>query len=279
MEKDFARGPIRFVCCDACHTWNQSPCLTKDSVTAWFDSDDYQQAGANKDGPYLDYASGEEARFLEARARYRRDLRRWLKPGSHVLEVGCATASQLAALKEDGHQVLGIDLSERFAEQARKLYGIEVKAGDFLEFDLPDGTLDAVLMLGTIGNLQDLRRQIQRVHGKLKAGGIFYFNFPAADSWVAKFYGERHWVFAPSAAAFLSTAGCREVLQQLGFEIIRIDNDRQKPTLSKFLGLSGLRQLYPLAKKLRVASWSPPIALPIPGVKVCRARKPFHEGV
>jgi len=133
IEKHMNWGTVRFVQCQNCKTWVQSPQIDKESLKLWYDSIEYQAAGVSKakEGIYLDYMADESQRKMEAQARYKRDLVSILSPGSRILEVGCATGSLLAVMRKEGHHVVGIDLSAKFVQQAKLLYGLDVILGDF----------------------------------------------------------------------------------------------------------------------------------------------------
>jgi SAM-dependent methyltransferase len=272
LEKTFSWGNVRFVQCRQCLSWIQSPQITVESLAAWYDSEDYQAAGADKEGAYLDYASEEDQRRREARARYDRDLASILQPGSTVLEVGCASGSLLSVLRDAGHQVFGIDLSVRFAEQARSLYQIPVEAGDFLSFHWTGIRFDLIMMLGTVSNLQHLERHLEHAAKLLKPAGWLYFNLPVADSWVSKLYGQKYWMFAPSVSNFLTRHGIAQALGRVGFRVAKTRRDRQRPTLSKILGHARLQMLYPMVTRIGMGHVSAPFSLPIPGVAVTWAQ-------
>jgi SAM-dependent methyltransferase len=266
IEKTFAWGNVRFVNCSRCFSWIQSPQVSVESLTSWYDSEDYQSAGASKDGAYLDYASEEQQRRDEARSRFYRDLAPTLKPKSRVLEVGCASGSLLSVLGDAGHEVYGIDLSAKFAEQARCLYGIPVEVGDFLAYHGTNGPFDLVMMLGTVSNLQDAEKHLAHAGRLLKPGGWLYFNMPIANSLVARLYGKNYWMFAPSVTNFFTEQGIRAALDRAGFRIVKVRHDRQMPTVSKLLGHARVQWAYPLAMRLGVTRLTAPFSLPIPGI-------------
>lgn len=66
-----------------------------------------------------------------------------------ILEVGCSTGWLTSKLAEFG-TVVGVDLgAESIRAAAEKLPGIEFKAGDILELDLPSNHFDVVVTLET----------------------------------------------------------------------------------------------------------------------------------
>ena len=225
---------------------------------------------------YVDYSRDESARLIEAKNRFKRCLAPVLPAHARVLEIGCATGSLLAVIKAAGHTVSGVDLSPRFAESAREQYGIDVVAGDFLQTTWPAETHDAVIMLGTISNLQNLEPSLIKIRKLLKADGFLLFNFPYADSFVAKSYGARYWMFTPSVSNFMSVAGCLDVCARAGFSPQCMETDYQQPSLGKLLHHAKLDRLLPDAL-LRRANRPLPFPVPIPAVKIVRAVKRSSE--
>lgn len=273
IEKSYPWGPVRFVACAICRTWIQSPRITTTSLASWFDSREYREGGAvATGGTYLDYGEGEAARRVEARARYERDLHPFLPSRARVLEVGCATGSVLSVLRDAGHVVQGLDLSEEFVKEARRRYGLDARAEDFATFGGEDSAYDAILILGTYPNLPELEVHLSQVRRLLRPRGLLYLNTPIADAFISRLYGSHSWMFKPSVQQFPTARGCRLSLTRAGFELVRFRGDAQMPTLSKVLAHAQLRTFFPLAKSLGLASCAPPFLLPIPGVRVALAR-------
>jgi SAM-dependent methyltransferase len=258
----------------ACGSWLQAPMLTPASLAAWCNSPDYQGSEGKAGVGYADYARDERQRAIEARHRYRRDIAPHLPKHARVLEVGCASGTLLAEIARNGHSVLGCDLSERFAQAARRLHNIDIAVADWLDLDIPDATLDAILLLGTISNLPRLNESLVRARRQLRPGGMLFFNFPAADSLVARLYGSRMWMFTPSVMQFMTQRGIATALDRAGFRIASCGTDRQAPSVGKILGHARLMRLYPVLDRLGLIDAIVPLALPIPGVRAVRAVRP-----
>jgi SAM-dependent methyltransferase len=273
LKKSSQRGELKFIKCRNCGSWIQSPQIATESLKSWYDSDDYQCASSSKNGTYLDYASNEENRKIEAEVRYRQDLASLLPKKIKVLEIGCATGSFLSVLRDEGHDVCGIDLSRRFVEEAKARYHLNVCVTDLLDYSFKPDSFDLVALLGTISNLQDLPKHLQKIKKLLKDDGILYFNFPFCESWISRLYGRRFWMFAPSVSTFFSKKGCRLALENYGLYVEKIRLDRQMPTVSKLLGHGQLKFFYPSAKRLGLTTVASPLPVPVPGVMTCWARK------
>src|SRR5262249_49364100 len=195
-----------------------------------------------------------------------RDIAPHLPKHARVLEVGCASGTLLGEIARHGHSVLGCDLSERFAQSASRLHNIDAAVADWLDLEIPEATLDAILLLGTISNLPRLDESLARARRQLRPGGMLFFNFPAADSLVARLYGSRMWMFTPSVMQFMTRGGMTTALDRAGFRIASWAIDRQAPGFGKILGHAGLMRLYPLFDRLGLIDAAIPLALPIPGV-------------
>ena len=262
-------GDVVFVACGTCGSWCQHPQITPASLAAWYDSDEYQGSARRPGTAYVDYLADEASRSAEARRRYRRDLAPFLPvTGARVLEVGCATGSVLAVIREAGHQVVGIDLSRRFAEAARMLYGLDVRVGDVLEAEWAEGTFDMALLLGTVSNLGDVPGTLSTLRRLLKSGGTLVLNFPNAQSLVARLYGSRFWMFVPSANTFMTERGCRAALANAGFTVRRSRTDRQKPSVAKLVNHARLGALVAWLQRAGLGRASAPFAFPVPGVRI-----------
>lgn len=272
VERNLPQGKVTFRRCGTCGTYIQSPCLTPLSLTTWYNSADYQGGGKTLGAGYLDYARGERQRRAEARQRYRRDLAPYLPPSARVLEIGAASGALLAEVREHGHVPMGCDLSSVFAESAHQHYGLDVSVCDWLDLDIPDSSLDAIILLGTVSNLASLYTSLEKVRRKLKPDGFIFFNFPASDGWPAKLYGRRMWMFTPSVMQFMTCRGMQLVLEKADLQVEWQGMDRQSPTLSKLIGHARLGFLYPLIDRAGLSDAAPPFGVPLPGIVAVRAR-------
>jgi len=271
-------GVIAFKRCEQCNSWCQSPQVSVESIAAWYDSDLYQGSNKQSGRFYANYVADEESRLIEARERWRRDLSYLLpKPGSRVLEVGCATGSLLAVIRDNGHQVNGLDLSSRFAKAAADLHRLEVTVGDVAKANFPAGTFDLVILAGTLPNLHRLADCLRRIHCWLKPGGYFVANFPATDSLTARLYGRSHWMFAPSANTFPSTLGCSTALANAGFSIDSLKKDVQRPSWRKLMTLSRIPFGDRMLALCGLRGRKIPIPISAPGVRIIVAKKPFIQ--
>lgn len=269
VEKQYTYGKIIFCKCYNCNSYLQSPKISFDSLVEWYNSPNYSNAvTTNKiEGPYLDYFADEDLRKVEYQQRYARDLQPILKSKSKVLEIGCATGTFLSVIQDKGHEVYGVDVSDVFVKEAKKLYkNISFQCGDFSDMDLPTDYFDCIILLGTISNLYDIEVNLKKINRILKSNGILYFNIVPSDTYVVRLYGNKHWMFTPSVINFFSKKGINAALERNEFKITKFARDVQLPSLKKIINLSKMHFLVPLFNKLNLLNKSLPIPLPIPGV-------------
>ncbi|MGC2044940.1 MAG: class I SAM-dependent methyltransferase, partial [Pseudolabrys sp.] len=115
-------------------------------------------------------AAGREEFWRRAEFFHEEDLRylRFLIPeGLRVLELGCGIGNTLAGLKPSFG--LGVDFSPAMIEQARRLHpDLQFEVGDVEDPEflasLP-GPFDVILVVDTIGSLDDCQAMFEALHG------------------------------------------------------------------------------------------------------------------
>jgi ubiquinone/menaquinone biosynthesis C-methylase UbiE len=100
---------------------------------------------------------------------------------TRVLDIATGTgkrASKIKEMTELDYDLLGVDLNPEMCEEAKKK-GIEAFCCDWLDVSIKDDDLDIITMLYSFGHIPTSSERIQfleKVHLKLKSGGIFYFD-------------------------------------------------------------------------------------------------------
>jgi 2-polyprenyl-3-methyl-5-hydroxy-6-metoxy-1,4-benzoquinol methylase len=100
----------------------------------------------------------------------------------NVLEIGCATGNFLHALKQNGFEVKGIELSEFAVQYAKKHFGIDILNKPFddalLGNYVAENEFDIVIMGDVLEHFTHPTQALQLVHTILKPGGVAIINLP-----------------------------------------------------------------------------------------------------
>jgi ubiquinone/menaquinone biosynthesis C-methylase UbiE len=100
-----------------------------------------------------------------------------LAPGSRVLDVGGATGVHAAWLAAEGHDVTLVDVVPSHVEAASKVGTFEAVLGDARSLNVPDASVDAVLLLGPLYHLvarEDRMRSLAEARRVLRPGGTIF---------------------------------------------------------------------------------------------------------
>jgi SAM-dependent methyltransferase len=99
--------------------------------------------------------------------------------GAEVLEIGTGTGSLLHYLREAGHCVRGVDISEDLIHAAEKRYGrlpITLSDGRLLPF--PDASFDLVLSFDVFEHIPDSDGHLREVRRILRSNGTYLLMTP-----------------------------------------------------------------------------------------------------
>lgn len=153
-----------------------------------------------------------------------------LRPGDHLLDVGCGWGGMIRYAARRGVRVTGITLS---ADQltyvagliAREKLEADVQHQDFFTFE-PGKRFDGVTMMGVIEDLSDYRRTLRSLERIIARGRRVYLDFAASrarfgtHSFVTRYVwpGTFRMVFMPELV---------EAIRESPFELLQLTNDRR----------------------------------------------------
>jgi SAM-dependent methyltransferase len=112
-----------------------------------------------------------------------RRLRRALGRGGSGLEVGSYVGAFLAAAREEGLHIEGLDVNARVNEFTRSL-GLTVHDGELTSFNT-DRTFDVVAIWNTFDQLADPRAALMATHKLLRPSGLLVIRVPNGGCYAA----------------------------------------------------------------------------------------------
>jgi SAM-dependent methyltransferase len=139
-----------------------------------------------------------------------------------LLDVGCGKGRFLAAARDAGWQVLGVEFSPTSAAAARLAHGVDVVSGDFLEAPL-EGDFDVITMWHVLEHLPDPAAAIGRAAELLRPGGRLVVSVPNVDSLQARLGGERWFhLDLPRHLFHFGPRSLSAMVGRAGFHVTRI---------------------------------------------------------
>ena len=116
------------------------------------------------------------------------DLKK-LKPNSRVLDLGCGTGHLSKFIKDLGHEVVGLDPSNKMLNFAKNNFP-EIEFIDGISAELPfqDNTFDYVVSIEVLRylNKEDVMQTYKEIYRVLKPKG--FFNATHVNKWAIDFY-------------------------------------------------------------------------------------------
>ncbi|HEX6977515.1 MAG TPA: class I SAM-dependent methyltransferase [Patescibacteria group bacterium] len=120
--------------------------------------------------------------FKEALARYE-FVKRFIKNGMRVIDLGCGTGYGSAVLSELGCEVTGIDIDKEAVDYATKHYGKKTKfiKGNIKDLRLKNSEFDIACSFEVIEHIDNPKAFLKEVKRIIKKGSYFILSTPNAS--------------------------------------------------------------------------------------------------
>ncbi|MCB9951142.1 MAG: class I SAM-dependent methyltransferase [Planctomycetaceae bacterium] len=208
-----------------------------------------QAASSNTSQPWYLRSFVRSIPGLKSLYRWLSDTRSTVLPaapdeGSRALELGCGTGQFLESLKAVGWNCEGVELVTAAAEQARGR-GFEIHEGTLESAQFSDSSFDAAFAWHVLEHLPDVRSSLIELHRVLKPQGLLACSMPNVGCWEPYVFGGNWYLWEwPRHLHFFNPKRLRRLLEETGFEEIRIEHQRNSLNVVGSLGLL-LRRMFP----------------------------------
>lgn len=179
-----------------------------------------------------------------------------------ILDVGCGSGVFLAALRERGWDVAGVEPHLTAARQLRAHHGIEVHVGTLEEASTDWGSFDAASLLDVLEHLPDPVLALQKVWSLLRPGGVLIVTTPNVDSFEHRLFG-RHWyaLQPPDHLWLFSSGSLEQLVTRSGFDRLLPVTSPVSYTWPSLCGWMGVRAGAGPADAAMKALAAPPVSL------------------
>ncbi|HUP40047.1 MAG TPA: class I SAM-dependent methyltransferase [Vicinamibacterales bacterium] len=243
----------RLVVCSRCGLQYVSPRLRAAAVLEGY--------AHGSDEQFVSQARGREITFAKSLDAIERV---WNQPRGRLLDIGTGGGSFPHIASQRGWKVEGCEPNRWLCEWALEHYGLPIRPGTVFDQQYPPNAYDVVTLWDVLEHTPDPKAEVREAHRLLKDEGLLVINYPDIGSWVARVMG-RSWVFLLDVHLYYFTrATIRKLLEDAGFEVVRIRPHYQRLALGYILRrampyVGGPARLAArLLRATRLADWQAP---------------------
>src|SRR5262245_13376794 len=106
-----------------------------------------------------------------------------------MLDLGCGTGVFLAAMRDRGWNVNGVEFNPIAAKLGQETYGIEMYPGTLEQANYPAQTFDYVRSNHSFEHMLNPREVLREIRRIIKPNGTLFVGVPNVEGWAAKAFG------------------------------------------------------------------------------------------
>ena len=223
-DKDRYGLYVPVVICRVCGLIQTNPRMDRASYRRFY-NEEYRKLYEGDEGPterfFLRQREAGRAilHFFEKSRALPKDLSRCL-----VLEVGCGSGGILAAFKDRGCRVKGVDWGEDYVVFGRDKFGLDLSVGGIEDVERElGGRHDIIIYSHVFEHLLNPRRELEAVHRICAPNGVLYLEMPGVKNLLTRY--ERDFLrFLQNAHTYHFTlTTLTNLLLPAGFQLIAGD--------------------------------------------------------
>lgn len=164
---------------------------------------------------------------------------------NHVLiDIGCGWGALLHYGQSLGMKVIGFEFTRPNVEFGRNVLGLDIRQQQFAEAQLPENSVDIVIMSHSLEHVPDPIACIRNIQRVLKPGGVFCCVVPNFDSLAAEYLGEEwSWLERDWHYSHFTPSTLQKAIRKNGLELISCET--RSGDFGELIPLNILHVLYP----------------------------------
>lgn len=148
-------------------------------------------------------------------------LRRFVPPGSSLLDVGAASGIFLNLARGAGFRVAGIEPSASLVADAKRLFGLKLFCGT-VEHYAGGERFQVVTLLDVLEHVTDPAALLGSLDRLMAPGALLAVVTPDVDSLAARIMGGRWWHYRVAHVNFFNRRSLERLLGMHGFETVQV---------------------------------------------------------
>lgn len=183
---------------------------------------------------------------LSLKTSHIRFFRRFKRKG-RILDIGCGNGYFLAACRERGYEVQGLDVSEWAGGYARQKLGLPVAIGEMEKVEFTPGSFDVITMWHFLEHTHNPLEAVRRARTWLKEDGILVVEVPNYGGTDARREWQ-NWVgwSLPYHFYHFTPQSLKRLIERCGLRIVRTKDyhsETVKANLKRFAVLAPFARL------------------------------------
>ncbi|MHB8692692.1 MAG: class I SAM-dependent methyltransferase [Solirubrobacteraceae bacterium] len=227
LRAAFTEDPYTVMRCGSCGLGFVTPRLDESGLVGIYTAESYWTSDSPKTQGYHDYRADEPLYLKTFRKRLGYALRSGVGGDGimRALDVGCAAGFCMAALRERGFEVHGVEVSEAIGSHARDHFGFgdNVFIGTLEDSPHAERSFDLICMWDVVEHVPDPRALLAKAYSLLKPGGLLVIETQDIDSRFAQTLGPKWHHFKHAEHIYHFTpATVTELVRTAGFHPDRL---------------------------------------------------------
>jgi SAM-dependent methyltransferase len=139
-----------------------------------------------------------------------------------LLDVGCGDGYWLYLMQKLGWKPTGVEISPQAVRFANEKYDLDIKVGNLIDQEFPDGYFDVVTFWHSLEHMHDPKAMIKEAYRILRAGGVVVAKVPNIDTVLFRVFGRYYsMIQAPYHLYHFSPLTLGRLLAESGFNVYR----------------------------------------------------------
>ena len=191
---------------------------------------------------YPDYVANEASLRRSMRRHLEQMARFWSRRGV-LLEIGCAYGFFLDEARRHFDRVVGVDVAESVIERARVRFGVDARAGEFVEMPFEEASVDVVCLWDTVEHLPRPDLFLDKARRLLRPDGRLFLTTGDISSLNARLRGP-NWrqIHPPSHLHYFSRESITTLLERSGFQVLGFETAAYYHSVYNVLASIGMRK-------------------------------------